>query len=146
MTFVDFMGHKLTGEKTFLYLIDGLYGSENVAGKPSGKWKLTPFNGNWPNSLFASQDPVAVDAVGLDFLSSEWPAMVDINYADMYMLEAALADNPPSKSFYDPEKDGVRMKSQGVVEHWNNPVDKKYSRNLGKNEGIELVFKQIGGN
>ena len=143
MTFVDFMGHKYTGEKTLVYFIDGLYGSENVAGKPSGKWKLTPFNGNWPNSLFASQDPVAIDAVGLDFLSSEWPGMVDINYADMYLLEAALADNPPSKTIYDPEKDGTRLKSMGVVEHWNNPVDKKYSRNLGKDEGIELVFKQL---
>jgi len=143
MTFVDFMGHQYTGEKTFLYLIDGLYGSEKVNGKPSGKWKLSPFNGNWPNSLFASQDPVAIDAVGVDFLSSEWPGMVDINYADMYLLEAALANQPPSGTFYDPEKDGLRMKSLGVVEHWNNATDKKYSRNLGKQEGIELVFKQI---
>jgi hypothetical protein len=143
MTFVDFMGHQYTGEKTLIYFIDGLYGSENVAGVPSGKWKLAPFNGNWPNSLFASQDPVAVDAVGLDFLSSEWPAMVDINYADMYLLEAALANNPLSGAFYDPEKDGTRLKSMGVVEHWNNTTEKKYSRNLGKQEGIELVFKQI---
>ena len=143
MTFVDYMGHQYTGAKTMIYFIDGLYGSENVAGKPSGKWKLAPFNGNWPNSLFASQDPVAVDAVGLDFLSSEWPAMVDINYADMYLLEAATAHQPPSETFYDPEKDGTRLKSLGVVEHWNNPNDKKYSRNLGKNEGIELIFKQL---
>jgi len=143
MTFVDFMGHQLTGEKTLLYMIDGLYGSEKVNGKPSGKWKLSPFNGSWPNSLFASQDPIAIDAVGLDFLSSEWPAMVDINYADMYLYEAALANNPPSKTFYDPEKDGIRLKSLGVVEHWNNPAEKKYSRNHDKNEGIELVFKQI---
>ena len=143
MTFVDFMGHQYTGEKTFLYLIDALYGSEKVNGKPSGKWNLAPFNGNWPNSLFASQDPVAIDAVGLDFLSSEWPSMVDINYADMYLLEAALANQPPSETFYDPEKDGIRLKSLGVAEHWNNPVDKKYSRNLGKNEGIELVYKPL---
>ena len=27
----------------------------------------------------------------------------------------------------------------GVHEHWNNATDKKYSRNLGKGEGIELV-------
>jgi hypothetical protein len=26
------------------------------------------------------------------------------------------------------------------MEHWNNPVEKKYSRNLGKNYGIELVY------
>ena len=62
----------------------------------------------------------------------------------MYLLEAALANDPPSGTFYDPEKDGIQLKSLGVVEHWNNPADKKYSRNLGKDEGIELVFKQIG--
>ena len=143
MTFVDFMGHKYTGGKTLVYFIDGLYGSQNVNGKPSGKWNLTPFNGDWPNSLFASQDPVAIDAVGLDFLSSEWSQMVDIDYADMYLLEAALANNPPSGTFYDPNKDGTGLKSLGVLEHWNNPVDKKYSRNLGKNEGIELVFDRV---
>ena len=143
MTFVDYMGHKFLGEKTLIYFIDGLYGSENVDGIPSGKWKLTPFNGNWPNSLFASLDPVAIDAVGLDFLSSEWPGMIDIDYADMYMLEAALANNPPSGTFYKPSKNGERLKSMGVLEHWNNPVEKKYSRNLGKNEGIELVFKKL---
>ena len=27
----------------------------------------------------------------------------------------------------------------GVHEHWNNPVDKQYSRNLGTGNGIELV-------
>ena len=146
MTFVDFMGHQYTGEKTLVYFIDGLYGSQMVDGKPSGKWNLAPFNGNWPNSLFASQDPVAIDAVGLDFLSSEWPAMVDINYADMYLQEAALANQPPSGTFYDPEKDKTGLKSLGVVEHWNNSTDKKYSRNLGKSEGIELVFTKIGEN
>jgi hypothetical protein len=26
-----------------------------------------------------------------------------------------------------------------VHEHWNNPADRKYSRNLGKREGIELL-------
>jgi parallel beta-helix repeat protein len=53
--------------------------------------------------------------------------------------EAALADNPPSGTVYDPENDGTRLASLGVHEHWNNPVDKKYSRNLGTGEGIELV-------
>jgi len=27
----------------------------------------------------------------------------------------------------------------GVHEHWNNNIDKKYSRNLGKGKGIELI-------
>lgn len=139
MTFVDFMGHKDIGAKTLVYFIDALYGSENVAGAPSGKWEMSPFNGNWPNSLFASQDPVAIDAVGVDFLSTEFPKAADMDYADAYLVEAALADNPPSGTVYDPERDGIPLKSLGVVEHWNNPEDKQYSRNLGKEEGIELV-------
>jgi len=138
--FVDFIGHKDLGQKTILYLIDGLYGSENVAGKPSGKWKLKPFNGDWPNSLFVSQDPIAIDAVGLDFLSSEFPGMVDIDYADAYMVEAATIPNSPSGTTYDPEQDGIALShSLGVVEHWNNAANKQYSRNMGKKIGIELI-------
>jgi parallel beta-helix repeat protein len=66
--------------------------------------------------------------------------MVDVSgNPDNYMHEAALADNPPSGTFYDPEGDGTRLASLGVHEHWNNPVDKQYSRNLGTGDGIELV-------
>ena len=142
MTFTDYMGHKDLGAKTMLFLIDGLYGSKDVNGAPSGKWKMEPFNNAWPCSLFASQDGVAIDAVGVDFLSSEFPAMADVDYCDMYLVEAALADQPLSGTFYDPERDGTGLKSLGVLEHWNNAADKQYSRNLGKPEGIELVFCQ----
>lgn len=139
LTFVDFMGHKDLGGKTFLYLIDGLYGSKSVNGVPSGKWEMTPFNGNWPNSLFASQDPVAVDAVALDFLVSEFPDMPDVNYCDMYLVEAALANDSKSKTLYDPERDGTTLNSLGVFEHWTDSEAKEYSRNKGKNVGIELL-------
>jgi hypothetical protein len=27
----------------------------------------------------------------------------------------------------------------GVYEHWNNPTDRQYSRNLGTGQGIELI-------
>lgn len=140
MTFTDFMGHKDLGGKTMLFLIDGLYGCSAVGGAPTGPWKMAPFNGSWPCSLFASQDGVAVDAVGLDFLVAEFPWMPDLNYCDMYLLEAAKAGNPPSGTVYDPERDGTSLKSLGVLEHWNNPTDKQYSRNLGKKQGIELVY------
>jgi hypothetical protein len=63
---------------------------------------------------------------------------VDIKNADNYLREAALANDPPSKTFYDPDGDGIRCRSLGVFEHWNNATDKKYSRNLGKMNGIEL--------
>jgi len=139
MTFVDYMGHKDIGGKTMLYLIDGLYGAKEVNGLPKPMWKMKPFNGNWPCSLLASQDPVAIDAVALDFVASEFPDASDMNYADSYLLEAAKANNPPSGTMYDPEHDGKKLSSLGVLEHWNNPTDKQYSRNLGLKKGIELV-------
>jgi len=136
--FVDFMGHKDLGEKTMLFLIDGLYGSDNADGPPRLKWKMAPFNDAWPSSIFMSLDGTAIDSVGFDFLTSEWTDLVDIKNADNYLREAALANDPPSKTFYDPDGDGVRCRSLGVFEHWNNATDKKYSRNLGKANGIEL--------
>jgi hypothetical protein len=43
--------------------------------------------------------------------------------------------------FYDPDHPTPvkRLSSLGVHEHWNNPQEKKYSRNLGTGNGIELV-------
>jgi hypothetical protein len=63
--------------------------------------------------------------------------------ADQYLIEAAQADNPPSKAKYDPQRNNATISSLGVMEHWNNAKEKKYSRNLGKKEGIELVHKLI---
>jgi parallel beta-helix repeat protein len=60
-------------------------------------------------------------------------------YPENYLHEAAMADNPPSGTIYDPEGDGTPLTSLGVHEHWNNAVEKKYSRNLGTGDGIELV-------
>ena len=59
--YVDFLGHKDMGGKTMLFLIDGLYGSENADGPPLSKWKMRPFNDAWPNSIFMSLDGGAVD-------------------------------------------------------------------------------------
>ncbi len=143
LTFVDFIAHKDLGDKTMLFLIDGIYGSKLVNGVPAPKWKMEPFNDSWACSLFASQDPVAIDAVGLDFLRCEWPDAPDMAFSDQYLIEAALADNPPSKAKYDPQRNNSKISSLGVMEHWNNAKEKKYSRNLGKKEGIELVKKSI---
>jgi len=137
---VDLIGHEHIGGKTLLYLIDALYGGKGWDGTPY-KWNLAPFNGDWPSSLFASQDAVAIDSVGYDFLLAEWPQEVAIadGAAQDYLHEAALADNPPSGTFYDPEGNETEMASLGVHEHWNNPVEKQYSRNLGTGVGIELI-------
>ena len=141
---VDLMGHEQIGGKTVLCFLDGLYAGKHALSYPnnlSRKWRMEPFNNDWPSSLFASQDQVAIDSVGFDFLVTEWPEANGPAHAgaDDYLHEAALADNPPSGTVYDPEGDGTRLASLGVHEHWNNPIDKKYSRNLGTGSGIELV-------
>jgi len=141
---VDLMGHRDVGGKTVLCLIDGLYGGKHALNYPQNlprKWRMEPFNNDWPSSIFASQDQVAIDSVGFDFLITEWPETNGPAHAgtDDYLHEAALAENPPSGTFYDPENDRTRLSSLGVHEHWNNPVDKQYSRNLGTGNGIELL-------
>jgi len=138
---VDLMGHKHIGGKTLLYLIDGLYAGKHAKERSPRKWNTAPFNGDWTSSLFASQDPVAIDSVGFDFLWTEWDDAPHRLGTNDYLIEAALADNPPSGSFYDPDHKGnvARLASLGVYEHWNNPTDKQYSRNLRTANGIELV-------
>jgi hypothetical protein len=139
----DFMGHKDLGAKTMLFLIDGIYSNKFVNGTPASKWALAPFNNNWPGSLFASQDGVAIESVVLDFALAEWPDAPDMMYSDHAMEEMALANNPPSGTIYDPERDGKRLTSLGTTEHWNNPADKKYSRNLKTGKGIELYGFEV---
>jgi sugar lactone lactonase YvrE len=139
---VDLMGHHDIGGKTVLFLIDGLYPNKHAQHWPLDfpfKWQTAPFNNDWASSFFASQDPVAIDSVGFDFLYNEWPTEAPgTEGADDYLHEAAQAPDPCSGYFYDPDGDGNELTSQGVHEHWNNATDKKYTRNLGTGKGIEL--------
>ncbi|MFB0524921.1 MAG: DUF362 domain-containing protein, partial [Phycisphaerae bacterium] len=140
---VDLMGHSHIGGKTVLYLIDGLYCGVHPVDMTKGprRWKSHPFNGDWTSSLFASQDSVAIDSVGFDFLYAEYEDYPRKSGVDDYLHEGALANAPASGTFYDPDYEGpvTRLASLGTHEHWNNPNDKKYSRNLGTGNGIELV-------
>ena len=141
--YVDFMGSNELGGKTILYIADGLYGLRDVndpVTKEFAQWNNT-FNGQWLSSIFMSLDPIAIDSVCYDFLRAEFGARLGRGTgapADTYMHEAALADNPPSGVLYKPN--GVRLNSLGVHEHWNNPRERKYTRNLNpkSNKGIEL--------
>jgi hypothetical protein len=141
---VDLMGHSQLGGKTVLYLIDGLYAGNHNYDTVPHKWPVAPFNGNWTSSIFASQDPVAIECVLYDLfqLDNDPYQYPKIPGAEDYMIEAAKADNPPSGTFYDPNHATAteRLPSLGVCEHWNNSIDRKYSRNLGTGNGIELVF------
>jgi uncharacterized protein (DUF362 family) len=143
-TLVDIMGHAHLGGKTMLYLVDGLYSGDHNNDTVPHRWPVAPFNGSWTSSVFASQDPVAIESVLFDLFqldtdSFQYPKIAG---ATDYLTEAALANNPPSGTFYDPNHAIAteRLSSLGVFEHWNNPVDRKYSRNLGTGNGIELVF------
>jgi hypothetical protein len=145
---VDLLGHPQIGDKTMLYLIDGLFAGYYWDAQPR-KWTSTPFgdgvNGDWPSGFFGSLDPVAIDSVAYDFLLMEWPEVVTTGGgaslqggAEDYLHEAAQANGPPSGTFYDPDKNGTPMISLGIHEHWNNSTDKMYTRNLGTGDGIEL--------
>lgn len=138
---VDLMGHAHLGGKTVLYLIDGLFSGHHPRDPVPQRMNIPPFNGHWACSLFASQDPVAIDSVALDFLQAEWADAPRQGGVDDYLHEAARADDPPSGTFYDPDHETAtrRLASLGVHEHWNNPRDRKYTRNLGLADGIELV-------
>ena len=136
---VDIMAHRQIGGKGLLYMLDGLYSAEQ---SETNVVRFQSMGDHWASSIFLSQDPVAIDSVGLDFLRNE-PRAVGVSGAghpDNYLHEAALIGDAPSGTKYDPEQDGSRVTdSMGVHEHWNNPQEKLYSRNLGKKEGIELV-------
>ena len=55
-------------------------------------------------------------------------------------MQSAGSEYWPDNIIYDPEGDGSALESLGVFEHWNNATDKKYSRNLGIGDGIELNY------
>jgi hypothetical protein len=147
--FVDFIGHKDLGGKTILYLVDGLWSSTNW-GDPPWKWRMAPFNNSYPASIFASQDPVAIESVGFDFLYAEFyvgnpsgNAFPHYSGVDDFLHQAADSLNWPEGIKYDPEGDGTYLpRSMGVHEHWNNAAEKKYTRDLGTGTGIELVKVQ----
>ncbi len=145
---VDLLGHPQLGGKTLLFLVDAIFAGEGWDGVPS-KWTIAPFNNDWPSSVFVSQDGVAMDSVGFDFLFAQWPKDPGANMSgsDDYLHEAALADNPPSGTFYDPDGDGNSLDSLGVHEHWNNDADRQYTRNLDPifGGGIDLVRDTVVG-
>ena len=145
---VDLMGHELTGGKNLLYLMDALWSSDQANSYPK-KFFMEPFNNDWMSSIFLSLDPVAIESVGYDFLRSEFTlsrpsgdgagTYVQMDGVDDYLHQAASSSNWPTGIQYDPENDGTVIGSLGTHEHWNNPVGKLYSRNLGAGDGIELV-------
>lgn len=105
-----------------------------------------------PVQWFYTLDPVAIESVGYDFLrtefngvnkhdpvNNEWEDIPNMFGVDDYLHQAADRANWPEGIIYDPDNSGIPVPVLGTHEHWNNPVDKQYSRNLGTGKGIELV-------
>jgi uncharacterized protein (DUF362 family) len=132
---VDLFGHRHLGGKTMLFVLDGLYTAEHNEGSV---FKWASFGDHWASSMLMSQDPVAIDSVGLDILRNEPRATEVRGNADNYLHEASQAAKPPSGTVYNPDGSGA-LASLGVHEHWNDATARKYSRNLGRKEGIELI-------
>ena len=145
---VDLMANADLGGKTVLYMLDALICAPSEGASITGdnsRWQQAPFSGNYTASVFVSQDPVAIDSVGTDFLMNE-PAVTGLNGSlrnnptvENYLHEAGLVADPPSGTTYTDSQGNIAA-NLGVHEHWNNSIDKQYSRNLGKDEGIELIY------
>ncbi len=156
---VDLSASPNLGAKTILYVLDGLYCGRRWQTFPM-HFPNAPFNNRvepyanpeWPSSVLASLDGVALDSVGLDILlsqtvnnidSSNHPRIAIRENADDYLQEEALADHPPSGTAYI--QNGKPVTSLGVTEHWDNDQSRQYSRNKDpKNgKGIELVYLPV---
>jgi uncharacterized protein (DUF362 family) len=155
---VDLAASPNLGAKTILYVLDGLYCGRKWRSyplhfpNPPFNNRVAPYeNSDWPASVLASLDGVALDSVGLDILYAQTKNNVDSTHggvsrilirenADDYLHEMAQADKPPSGAAY--RQDGKTVGSLGVHEHWDSDGTRRYSRNLDpKNgKGIELIF------
>lgn len=145
---VDLMANDQLGGKTMLYLLDAFIcapGESIPVTGENARWRQSPFYNDYTSSIFFSQDPVAIDSVGVDFLMNE-PTVTERNGAlrnnpdvENYLHEAAMVSHAPSGTVYY-NGAGETVNNLGVHEHWNNSVDKQYSRNLGETEGIELIY------
>lgn len=153
---VDLAASPNLGAKTILYVLDGLYCARRHQSYPL-HFPNAPFNNRvepyanpeWPSSILASLDGVALDSVGLDILLSQTRNNLDGNNhprimirenADDYLQEEALADHPPSGTAY--RQNGKPVTSLGVTEHWDNDLSRQYSRNKDpkSGRGIELIY------
>ena len=153
---VDLAACPNLGGKTILFVLDGLYCGRKWQSYPQ-HFPNPPFNNrvepyenpDWPASILASLDGVALDSVGLDLLLAQTknntdshghPRILIRENADDYLFEMAQADHPQSGVVY--KQGGKVVTSLGVHEHWDNDETKQYSRNLDpeNGKGIELIY------
>jgi len=134
----DLLAHKNVGGKTILYIGDGTFPTK-IDHKTIDRFEMYPFNNDWTNSLFFSQDPVAIDSVMFDFLHTEGTNPCE---GSQYYLHQSAVPNPNT---YDPENDGIYLsESLGVHEHWDKSVDIFSSNRYVGPAGNGIDFVAIG--
>ncbi len=159
---VDLEASPNLGQKTLLFLLDGLYCGRKWRSYPI-HFPNPPFNNTvapyenpeWPACVLASLDGVAIQSVGLDILYAQSknnnepayhnvPRIMVRDNADDFLREMADPENAPSGTKY--MQDGKAVKSLGVFEHWDNDTSMKYSRNHDpkQGKGIEFIFIPLG--
>jgi hypothetical protein len=131
----DLLAHEHIGGKTLLYVGDGTFGTLQDHCTIC-KFNMFPFNDDWTNSLFFSQDPIAIDSVMFDFLNFEGPSPIE--GSQNYLHQSA----EPILNQYDPENDGEFVsESLGVHEHWDTIIsifsNERYSG--PNNKGIDFI-------
>jgi hypothetical protein len=140
----DLLAHEHLGGKTLLYLGDAIF-STKIDHSTIAKFNMYPFDWDWTNSLFFSQDPVAIDSVMFDFLYTE--GTNPIEGSQNYLHQSAV----PMQDTYDPEGDGMFLKeSLGVHEHWDTNVDifstERYSGISGNGIDFITIYEEdVGG-
>jgi len=159
---VDLAASPNLGAKTILFVLDGLYCGRKWQSYPQ-HFPNPPFNNrvepyenpDWPASVLASMDGVALDSVGLDILFAQTknnndeqgrPRILIRANADDYLFEMAQPDHAPSGTIY--KQGGKVVTSLGVHERWDSDESKRYSRNLDPvhGTGIELIYLPPGDN
>ena len=95
-----------------------------------------------PGRVAWSHAPGAVSCAEKD---SVWWNSVDQQSSSRIMDTALLDLTGASNSgtTYTPGGDGKALTSLGVAEHSPNAWPRKYSRNLGPDEGIELIYTRL---
>ena len=134
----DLLAHNELGGKTLLYIGDGTYGTL-LDHCTLCKFNMFPFNDDWTNSLFFSQDPIAIDSVMFDFLNFEGPSPIE--GSQNYLHQSA----EPMLNQYDPEGDGEYLsESLGVHEHWDTNYSIFSSERYSGSENNGIDFIPIG--
>jgi hypothetical protein len=135
---VDLLSYEHLGGKTLLFLGDGTFGTK-VDHKTIAKFLMYPFNNDWTNSLFFSQDPVALDSVMYDFLLTEGTNPTE--GSQNYLHQAAV----PLPNVYDPEHDGIYLStSLGVHEHWDRTINIFSSERYSGSSGNGIDYRAYG--